>query len=49
MDFIQPRQGMGVNATREHKKSEFPIPPASKPTMEILAKVAQRWDEFGLP
>lgn len=49
MDFIPPRQGMGVNATREHKQSEFPIPPASKPTMEILAKVAQRWDELGLP
>jgi 4-hydroxy-3-polyprenylbenzoate decarboxylase len=49
MDFIPPRQGMGVNATREHKQSEFPIPPASKPTMEILAQVARRWDEFGLP
>ncbi len=49
MDFIPPKQGMGIDATREHKVTEFPLPPASKPTMEILNKVAERWDELGLP
>ena len=49
MDFIPPKQGMGIDATREHKETEFPTPPPSKPTMEILQGVAQRWDELGLP
>ncbi len=49
MDFIPPKQGMGIDATREHKTTEFPVPPPSKPTMEILDKVGERWDELGLP
>ena len=49
MDFIPPSQGMGIDATREHKTTEFPVPPPSKPTMEILDKVGERWDELGLP
>ncbi len=49
MDFIPPKRGMGIDATREHKTTEFPVPPPSKPTMEILDKVGERWDELGLP
>ena len=49
MDFIPPSRGMGIDATRENKVTEFPIPGPSKPTMEMMDKVAQRWDELGLP
>ena len=49
MDFVPPSRGMGLDATREHKTTEYPVPPPSKPTMEILDKVGERWDELGLP
>ncbi|MEK9658727.1 MAG: UbiD family decarboxylase [Chloroflexota bacterium] len=48
MDFIPPKRGIGIDATRDHKVAEYPFPPASKPTMEILNKVGQRWPELGL-
>jgi hypothetical protein len=48
MDFIPPSRGMGIDATRENKITEFPIPAPSKPTMELLNKVGKRWDELGL-
>ena len=48
MDFVPPPHRMGIDATREHKKTEYPVPPPSKPTMEILDKVGERWDELGL-
>ncbi len=49
MDFIPPSRGMGVDATRENKVTEYPIPAPSKPTMELLSKISARWDELGLP
>ena len=48
MDFIPPSRGMGIDATRENKITEFPIPAPSKPTMELLNEVGKRWDELGL-
>jgi hypothetical protein len=48
MDFIPPSRGMGIDATRENKITEFPIPAPSKPTMELLNKVGKRWEELGL-
>jgi hypothetical protein len=47
VDFIAPRRGMGIDATLKFKVNDFP--PVNKVSRELTAKVADRWDELGLP
>lgn len=49
LDLVEPAHGMGIDATTRHKSFEFPLPPAAKPSPELLDSVAGRWRELGLP
>jgi 4-hydroxy-3-polyprenylbenzoate decarboxylase len=47
VDFDAPNRGMGIDATFWFKEAKFP--PVNKVSGEIMAGVAARWKEFGLP
>lgn len=46
-DFTPPSCGMGIDATFKFKDKQ--LPRVNKVSKELLAKVATRWEEFGLP
>jgi 3-polyprenyl-4-hydroxybenzoate decarboxylase len=48
VEFIPPTHGMGIDATFGFKKYNHPLPPIAKPSMELMARVASRWKEYGL-
>ena len=47
VDFVPPSCGMGIDATMARKDANFP--PVNTVGKELMAKVAARWSEFGLP
>lgn len=47
IDFVPPERGMGIDATFGFKGVEFP--PLSIVSRALMAKVASRWNEYGLP
>lgn len=46
-DFEPPRRGLGIDATMRFKQMR--IPPVNRVSRELMAKVATRWGEYGLP
>lgn len=47
MDFVPPLCGMGIDATMQCKDAKFP--PVNVVGRELMANVAARWRELGLP